>query len=122
MKRDLNLIRAILFAVEACEASVMPLTPSVKGYSKEQIVYHIRLMIENSLLEAIPMKSAASVLPLEFREIQLTSKGHNFLDNARNDTVWKKVLAEAESKGMSTTVFVVNALLSKCALKYAGLD
>lgn len=122
MKRDLNLIRAILLAVEACETSVMPLTPAIEGYSKEQIVYHIHLMTEENLLDAIPLKTMASVLPIEFGEIRLTSRGHDFLDNARNDTVWKKVLAEAESKGMSTTVFVINALLSKAAQKYAGLD
>jgi hypothetical protein len=40
---------------------------------------------------------------------------------ARNNTVWKKVLAEAKSKGTLVNVTVINGLLKKAAAKYAGL-
>jgi hypothetical protein len=49
-------------------------------------------------------------------------KGHQFLANARNDTIWKKVLAQAKEKGQSVGITVLNGLLEQAAKKYAGLE
>ena len=49
-------------------------------------------------------------------------KGHEFLANARNNTVWKKVMAQAQEKGQSVGMTVLNGLLEQAAKKYAGLD
>lgn len=49
-------------------------------------------------------------------------EGYDFLENARNDTIWKKVMADSKAKGTSMTMVVLNGLLTKAAQKYAGLD
>ena len=49
-------------------------------------------------------------------------KGHQFLANARNDTIWKKVLNQAKEKGQSVGITVLNGLLEQAAKKYAGLE
>ena len=48
--------------------------------------------------------------------------GHDFLANAKNDTIWKKVLADAEQKGISVSLAVLDGLLKKAAQKYLGLE
>jgi len=53
---------------------------------------------------------------------KITWKGHDFLANAKNDTVWKKVMNEAKEKGSSVSLVVLNGLLTKAAQKYAGLE
>jgi hypothetical protein len=51
----------------------------------------------------------------------ITWHGHDFVEHTRNDTIWKKVQAEARAKGTSVTLHVLNALLAKAAEKYADL-
>jgi hypothetical protein len=53
---------------------------------------------------------------------KITWQGHDFLANAKNDTIWKKVMTEAKEKGSSTSLVVLNGLLTKAAQKYIGLD
>jgi hypothetical protein len=53
---------------------------------------------------------------------RLTWEGHEFLSKAKNDTVWKKVLQQAEEKSMSTSMTVMNGLLEAAAKKYMGLE
>lgn len=122
MQYDIKLVKSILLAIENFDAGSMPAMPIIDSYSKPQIAYHIHIMQQDGLVEALPLTSQASTIPHGFSEVQLTAKGHTFLSNARNDTVWKKVIAEAEAKGSSTSFVVINALLSKAAQKYAGLD
>jgi hypothetical protein len=40
-------------------------------------------------------------------------KRHELLANARNNTVWKKVMAETKKKGQSIGVTVLNDLLNR---------
>ena len=49
MKRDIDLIREILRAVEACEDSYGINSPIIEGYSEAQIAYHLRLLVENGI-------------------------------------------------------------------------
>lgn len=49
-------------------------------------------------------------------------KGHEFVRNARNDTLWKKVTSEAQEKGGSVTMTLLNRLLEKAAEKWFGLE
>lgn len=53
---------------------------------------------------------------------RLTMKAHDFLANARNNNIWKKVLAKAQAEGTSVSVSILNGLLKKAAEKYAGLE
>ena len=53
---------------------------------------------------------------------RMTWAGQEFLAKAKNDTIWKKVLAQAEEKGMSTSMTVINGLLEAAVKKYVGLE
>lgn len=78
----------------------------------------MKLLIEEGFLEG---RSHYSGSGIRYVVNGLTWKGHDFLDNARNDTVWKKVMSDAENKGMSLSMPVLNGLLTKAAEKYMGL-
>lgn len=81
---------------------------------------HAKLLLDNEYLDGICQKDHLG-RPRAFLVRGLTMKGHEFLANARNNTVWKKVLAKAQTEGQSISVTVLNGLLSAAAKKYAGL-
>ncbi len=53
--------------------------------------------------------------------IRLTWKGHEFLDAARNNTVWRKALAHVKKAGVAVTLPVLEDLLKKAAKDLLGL-
>jgi hypothetical protein len=77
--------------------------------------------LDDGYLEGICQKDEKGQ-PRAFLIRGLTMKAHEFLANSRNNTVWKKVLAKAESEGVSVSVSVLNGLLKKAVEKYAGLE
>ena len=118
MLRDFNLIREILLQAEKAPSDEPMQSLNVaKGTDESVVGEHLEIMIEAGLIEG----EVLSRSPLGFVITRLTWAGHDFLENARNDTIWKKVMAEAKAKGTSLTMTVLNGLLSRAAQKYAGL-
>lgn len=118
MKRDFDLIRSILLQVEKADTGDELLTLAIEEGVKDVVLAeHIQLAIDAGLIEG----QVISDDPVGFAITRLTWQGHDFLEHARNDTIWKKVQAEARAKGTSVTLHVLNALLAKAAEKYAGL-
>jgi hypothetical protein len=119
LKRDFDLIRAILLQAEKAPAGgalhVLEFEQEVDG---AVVADHIQLAIDANLIEG----QVISDDPLVFAITRLAWEGHDFLEHARNDTIWKKVRAEAKTKGTSVTIHILNSLLAKAAEKYAGLD
>jgi hypothetical protein len=119
MKRNWNLVRQILLEAESFPPGVYIQTFTCEGFDEATIIEHIEIMIESKLLDGEICKTMAGSSGFIVRKI--TWEGHNFLENARNDTLWKKIMAEAKEKGTSTSFVVINGLLTKAAQKYAGL-
>jgi hypothetical protein len=107
MKRDMDLVRKILLSLEEKEDFVEPTIPDIEGYTENQIFYHIKLMAEANLIEAQDWSSFDGP---QWVASRLTTWGHDFLDSARNDTIWKKAKDVVLSTGSSLTID---------ALKYA---
>lgn len=82
---------------------------------------HMKLLLDDEYFDGICQKDHRGQ-PNAFYIHGLTMKGHEFLANARNNTVWQKVLAKAQSEGTSVSVSILNALLKKAAERYAGLE
>jgi hypothetical protein len=117
MRFDPELMREVLLDIEAIDAGLqfagMP-DPPAKAE-------HMRLLIADGYLEGKVHEDAGGrVFQIDVRG--LTMKGHQFLANARNNTIWKKVIADAKERGLSVGVSVLNGLLEGAAKKYAGLD
>jgi hypothetical protein len=84
MKRDMDLIRTILLEVEK--------SPSPGGcqiklpeHSREELYYNAQQAQDAGLIEAKFSSDGTA-----FHVLRLTYAGHEFLDAARNDTLWAK--------------------------------
>ena len=94
MKRDADLMRALLLAVEASPHGYIHGNPAVPGYDDETVAYHAFLMDEAGLVEARITKTLSSPSPTAVI-VRLTSAGHDFLDVARDDARWKRAVKAA---------------------------
>ena len=87
MKRDMDLARQILFAIESAPSYRTKLTLDIPGFNREQISYHVLLLSEAGLIE----KEVSSRQTAEFKPTRLTWEGHEFLEAVREDMSWKEV-------------------------------
>ena len=92
MKRDMDLWRKILRSVEAREDTGDPVWAELEGYTDDQIGFHVKLLIDAGLLEGEDRGGGGDRYCYYHR--CLTNEGYNFLDAAKNDTLWNKVKAE----------------------------
>ena len=122
MNRDFELIRKILLAVENT-----PPQETISGfdfgnaYDKQTIFAHVELLIEKDLLKGIVTPKS----DLGYSQISvdgLSWSGHDFLQVAKEDTLWNKAFAIVKEKGGAMTFDVLKGLLTKIALHQAGLS
>lgn len=88
MKRDPDLIREILFRVEASEDSLREAALIFPGRSERQVCYHVQLLIEAGLVLG-RVNYADNRIHSMFIS-RLTWDGHEFIEAARNDNAWRK--------------------------------
>src|SRR5262249_47630717 len=89
MKRDMDFARHILAEIEAYPRYDESFkTISLDGHRQDELSYHVMLLHEAHLLRAIDLSTCEG--PPEWRPLELTNEGHEFLEAARNDTVWAK--------------------------------
>ena len=120
MKRDPELVRAILLAMEAAPHGYAPEPFTIPGYDQETIGHHVWLMHQGGLVTAAVITAQQDPSPTALPEA-ITWKGHEFLDAVRNDTVWRKVKAELKDKGVTVPFSVLQTLALKIVEKLAGL-
>jgi DNA-binding transcriptional ArsR family regulator len=123
MKRDMELIRKILFAMEDENSNAeFTLQRKITGYTDDQIMYHLALLTEAGLIQAAGLDTYAS--GDDMFPIRLRWQGHEFLDAARNDDRWHKTEdAMRKTGGFSFDVAkqVLVALATQAAKGYLGL-
>jgi hypothetical protein len=117
MKRDMDLIRAVLIEVEKLPYDGGFHDISVHGYSGEEITYHVRLANEAGLIEAINLTTVDGIC---WRPLRLTYEGHEFLDAARSDTVWEKAKKMLLSATGVITIEGLKAALPQIVRKLLG--
>lgn len=122
MRFDPEMMRDILKAIEDIPAGeVLNGSLAFEDRPQAETNEHIRLLIIEDYLTGL-IDTDEQGLPAGFLIRGLTMKGHQFIENARNDTVWKKVLKQAKEKGQSVAITVLNVLLEQAAKKFAGIE
>lgn len=115
MKRNLDLLRDILVALEAHATPSEWIDPEVDGHTGVEVSYHIMLLHEAGLLEGWD-RSAIGVF--RWSASRLTWEGHEFLEAARDDATWKEITERvAERTGGQPFVVVKDALLASAKEK-----
>jgi hypothetical protein len=126
MKRDMELIRELMLEIESkdnifsfqnlCLEGVNDL-----GYSFEQIDYHLQILIEAELLIGKVQPQAGfdrRMIDIE----RLSWNGHEFLDNARNESVWKDTMKQVKEKGEGISIALLTQLLIAVTKQHMGLS
>jgi hypothetical protein len=120
MKRDPNLVRNILLVIEASPPGQPIFGFRIEGRDDAEILEHVQLLLDADFIDG-QITEGNRGEPVGCVVMRMTWTGQEFLAKAKNDTVWKKVLAQAEEKGMSTSMSVIHGLLEAAAKKYVGL-
>lgn len=88
MKRDMDLIRALLTQIEDSDSV------HLDTYTKEQILYHKNLLLEANLVHGKTLHGDDQILVVMID--RLTWEGHEFLDAIRDENIWQQTKDSVE--------------------------
>ncbi len=120
MKRDIDLVRDILIAMEANAHGFFAQMPAIAGRSDEEIGYHAHLMSQAGLITAADATSLDGASPSAI-PLSITWAGHDFIDAARDDTIWNKSRSGVLSSRLSFTFDLLKEVLVSAAKGPLGL-
>ena len=109
MKRDMDLCRKILFAIEEQYVDTALYGLEVEGYSIQQVAYHCKILHDAGLISNYKGYFASNRL-YDFAVGSLTWDGHEFLDKIRQDTIWNKTKDVITQKGLPMVLDVVKEI------------
>ncbi len=110
MKRDMDLVRDILLAIEDNPEPFGHNDLKIEGRSNEEVAYHIKLLWQAELIEAYDVSSNSG---FSWKAMSLTWKGHEFIEAARNNSRWQDAKKYILEKGGSITFDILKAVLSE---------
>jgi hypothetical protein len=111
MKRDMELIRKILFAIEEQYVDVALYDLEIEGYDQKTIAYHCRILHDANFISDYNAEFAGDEL-CSFGIGSLTWEGHEFLDKIRSDTVWNKTKTTMKEQGLPFALDVIKNVAS----------
>lgn len=124
MKRDLDLIKEILLKVEAYPVGRSLSRIEVEGYKQDVISEHIRLLQESNYIDVDLLTSPSShgVNQVDGYSInRLLNDGHDFIANAKSESVWTKAKSLVKEKGIDVSLAVFKAVLAKVTMQELGI-
>ena len=117
MKRDMDLVRKMLFKMEQNPHGFNNKKLEIEGYSGEEIGYHAALMHEAGLIKGIDFTHLQSESP-DYRPHCLTWSGHDFLDACRNEGRWtqaKEIFSQLDGVTFDVAKQVLVSLMTTAA-------
>lgn len=118
MKRDMDLIRTILLAVEAADLPLQK-APQIDGQSPDAVSQHIRILNDAGYLDHGHFTYVHG-LPSGYGH-RLTWAGHEFLDSIRDTAIWAKTKGAAEQLGSWSLEMLSDLAKGYIRLKAADL-
>ena len=121
----MDLVRKLLFYFEDKEDFRMIKSDAVAidGYDQRLVAYHIHLMCEADLLSCERVVSTTTPDRLiDAHPFRLSWAGHEFLDAARSDTIWRKARTAVQEKGIAVGFGLLQALLIQYSRNQLGLE
>ncbi|MEZ5839368.1 MAG: DUF2513 domain-containing protein [Hyphomicrobiales bacterium] len=108
MKRDLELLRKIIIAIEASVDDEVSSIRLPVGYDPLHLSHHIRILFEAGLIHAFesrPYNATASWVPHS-----LTWAGYEFLAAVRDPDIWRQMMAAVAAAGGELPVAIIEQL------------
>ena len=87
MRRDMDLVREILQQIEAWPDAYGWIEFDLPDCSPEEVSHHVEIMAKFGLIEALDVSTKSGP---NWKATKLTWNGHEFLEAARDDTIWQK--------------------------------
>ena len=115
MKRDMELIRLLLLKVEGEDI------PDLSRFTEEQQTYHLAQLINAELAHGGVVEDERGY-PCAAVATWLTWKGHEFLDAARNETIWKKAISRIKATGAALPLPILQDILTQLIRKQIDID
>ena len=118
MRRDLDLYRTILLAMEG---SSRPLDASVLAdgeHDRATVAEHVLLMSEDGLVEATCSRDMSGSLSATVSRIK--GPGYDYLDAVRDERVWSKVRLSIAQTVSSVPLEVAKAMAVKALTSLVG--
>jgi len=105
MKRDMELMRKILFTIEEeykpGDGYIFGL--KIEGYDKPTIAEHCDFLHQQGLVKTYKANYADNGI-FAFSVGNITNHGYDYLELIRNDDVWEKTKTEIEEKKLPKTI------------------
>lgn len=109
MKRDMDLIRKILFYIEEnYKAGQGAINISIEDYTDGEIFESCQLAYQDGLIQK-PLDSS-TMMERSCMVNGLTSSGYDFLDKIREDTIWNKTKKVLKDKGLPMIASTIKAV------------
>jgi len=115
----MDLVRKILLDIAAHDDPNKHIEVTAEGYSEGQVHYHLHILVEGGFVEALDAAGAAQ--SFYYMPTGLTWKGHEFLDDISDETVWKKTKETVSSKVGSVSLAVVQEVAKATVKTLLGL-
>lgn len=103
MKLNPDLIREILLQIESQPRGFIEDPLSLKGYSHEEIVDHLVLMMDNGLIDGSKTHVSGQRTPVVSVD-GMTLAGYEFLDACRDERLWVKIKETITRTGRDVTL------------------
>ena len=104
MKRDMELIRKILFAIEGQyqpgEGVIYDL--KIEGCDMPTVAEHCDLLYQQGFVRSYKARYGSDTI-LRFRVGNISSSGYDYLELIRSDLIWDKTKTEIEQKQVPQT-------------------
>ena len=108
MQRNWDIIRKILIEIEWLPTEDSEFNSNeLSEVDSEATAYHMRLLLEAQLIVG---GCRDAMGPRFCHASRLTWTGHEFLDNIKNESIWRKIKASARSKGVELSFSVIKDL------------
>jgi hypothetical protein len=105
MKRDMELIRKLLFTIEEKykpgEGHIWGL--KIEGYDMSKIAEHCDLLYQQGMVKLYKPQFCDDKI-VAFSVGNITAQGYDYLELIRNDSVWEKTKTEIEKKKFPKTI------------------
>lgn len=103
MKRDMELIRKILFYIEEKHEDVALPNIKIEGYEQKTVAYHCDLLYQAKLVSDYHCQFGDNTIYF-FSVGGLTWDGQNYLEIFRDEKIWEKTTNEVEVKKLPKTI------------------
>jgi hypothetical protein len=106
MQRDWELIRVLLYKLRDGQFD------DVHGYEPRLVREHLRLLVDAGLIEGPPTEGGYALS----RRMRLTWQGHEFIESAQNEKVYKGVVEKASKFG-AISFEIIRTMLAEVATR-----